>query len=400
MRNSYMSVGCKLLFAVAIVLTATSGLTSAEPATFGTCNTNTTALETVEVELDGVLKKILESKLGSAPGAVLSVRGSGWRYVKSIGVADPDTGKLINCNMPFQIGSNTKMMTAVVLLQLHEEGVLSVDDPLSAHLPEIAAKLPNGEQMTLRQLAQHTSGVFSYTDDTADGTPGLMEAGTSDPEALRRKIGPQEMIDFVIEHGVPGFAPGAEGKWSYSNTGYTLLGMVIEKVEQRPLGKSFEKRIFNPLSMDQTYMWNGIPRPAFGLPRSYLAAPFDFETTKWNMSQGWAAGAVVSTVDDMHIFIEALVAGDLFRSPQTLLMMQKTVRTTNPALLGYGLGLALKGKDLWGHGGQTLGFESDVAAFQGRGMSMVAWGTSSSNILALGATVISGALRKVGALSE
>lgn len=395
-KKTMLPVCREIILALLITLAVVPVAVVAEPALFGECAIRTTAPKAVEDALDGVLKQILHSELGSAPGGVLSVRARGWRYVKSAGVADLGSGSKMGCSMPFQIGSNTKMMTAVILLQLHEEGALSMDDPLSSHLPEIAAKLPNGKRMTLRQLAQHTSGVFSYTDDAPDGTPGLMQAGTTDPEALRRDLSPEDMVDFVIKHGTP----GREGVWRYSNTGYTLLGMVIEKVEQRPLGKSFEKRIFSPLDMGKTYMWNGIPRPAFGLPRSYLEAPFNYETTTWNMSQGWAAGAVISTVDDMHIFMEALVAGDLFRSPETLSIMQKTVRTQNPVLLGYGIGLALKGDGLWGHGGQTLGFESDVAAFQGRAMSMVAWGTSSSNIMAFAAFVISNALRKAGALSE
>jgi len=111
-----------------------------EPPAFGECSTKTTAPKAVEEALDGVLKQILDSPLGGAPGAVVSVRTKDWRYVKSAGVRDPDTGSRVDCQMPFQIGSNTKMMTAVVLLQLHEEGKLSVDDLLSVHLPEIAAR--------------------------------------------------------------------------------------------------------------------------------------------------------------------------------------------------------------------------------------------------------------------
>ena len=400
MRKKLSSVfrGCFLVIVASLAITPNTA--GGESAIFGKCATKITAPKAVEDALDGVLKQILDSPLGGAPGAVVSVRTKDWRYVKSAGVGDPDTGIRVGCQMPFQIGSNTKMMTAVVLLQLHEEGKLSIDDLLSIHLPEIAEKLPNGERMTLRQLAQHTSGVFSYTDDTADGTPGLMSGGTSAPDAMQRKITPEEMVDFVVEHGKPGFEPGTEGAWSYSNTGYTLLGLVIEKIETRPLGKSYEKRIFAPLGMDRTYIWNDVPRPVFGLPRSYLAAPFDYETTTWNMSQGWATGAVISTVDDMHVFIEALVAGGLFRSSETLLLMQQAVRTTNPTLLRYGLGLALKGKELWGHGGQTLGFESDVAAMQQPSMSLVAWGSSSKNILSFGASAISQALIKAGALPD
>ena len=383
------------LFFIALPVPASSD----EPV-FGSCNLKINAPRPVTDALDEVLRQIRESVFGSAPGGVLSVRSAQWRYARSIGVADPGAGTPIDCEMPFQIGSNTKMMTAVILLQLQEEGRLSLDDPLAKYLPDVAARLPFGESMTLRQLARHTSGVFSYTDNAPDGTPGLMEGAINDAVALKRELTPREMIDFVVEHGEPTFPPGKKGAWHYSNTGYALLGMVIEKLEKLAFDKSLETRIFGPLGMKNTYLWNDIPRPSFGLPRSYLAAPFDFETTAWNMSQGWAAGAVISTIDDMHTFIEALVAGKLFRSPETLTIMQDTVPTSNPALQGYGIGLALKGDKLWGHGGQTLGFESDIAAFADLNISLVAWGTSSSNVLVLGASVIAKALRDSGALGE
>jgi len=165
--------------------------------------------------LDAVLEKIVTgNEYGAAQGAVLSVAGPAWRYVRATGMADPETREPVDCAMPFQIGSNTKMMTAVVLLQLHEEGRLSLDDPLSRHLPEVAARLPHAQAITLRHLAQHTAGVFSYTDTAPDGTPGIAVAAMSDPEALRRQISPQEMIDFTVDHGAPSFAPGAAGQWA------------------------------------------------------------------------------------------------------------------------------------------------------------------------------------------
>lgn len=396
-RTANIAIQAALVMTCGIGTTALAQSEGADGPATATCSTVSTAPPAVAEAVDAVLMDSLDSPFGSAPGAVISVRSADWRYVASAGLANPETGTPMDCAMPFQIGSNTKMMTAVVLLQLHEEGRLGLDDLLSTHLPEIASRLPNGEAITLRQLAQHTSGVFSYTDSAPDGTPGLMEGGTSDRDVLRRSLSPAEMIDFVVDHGAPNFAPGAEGSWSYSNTGYVLLGMVIETLEGLSLSKSYETRIFGPLGMDRTYLWNGIPRPEFGLPRAYLTGT-EYETTDWNMSQGWAAGGVISTVDDMHVFVEALVRGELFRSPETLAAMQGTVPTTNPTLQGYGLGLALKGEDLWGHGGQTLGYESEIAASED--ISLVAFETSSSNLMALGAAVISGALQSAGVLPE
>lgn len=338
--------------------------------------------------------------LGSAPGAILSVKTADWHYIKSFGTADPGTGAPIGCATPFQIGSNTKMMTAVVLLQLVEEGALKLDDPLSLHLPKIAARLPFGSKITLRNLARHTAGVFSYSDNAPDGTPGLLEGDMTDPAALKRGYVPQDLVEFAVRHGKPGFSPDAAGAWSYSNTGYILLGMVIEKAERKPLAKIFRARIFKPLEMKKSYLWNNVPTPALGLPRAYVGPPYDVEMTDWNLSQGWAAGAVISTATDMHIFIEALIGGALFKRQETIAMMQDTVPSTLVAMPDYGIGLGRKAAGFWGHGGQTPGFASDVAFQPDQRVSVVAWGTSANNAMALGVALTADALQKAGVLPK
>lgn len=374
---------------------------AADPARAGPCAEVTDAPPGLVMALDAVLDSVLQgTDLGAAPGAVLSVMAPGWRYVRSAGMADPEADRPVDCGMPFQIGSNTKMMTAVVLLQLHEDGRLSLDDPLSHHLPEVAARLPHGDAMTLRHLAQHTAGVFNYTDTAPDGTPGIAVAGMGDPVALRRQITPQEMIAFVLDHGQPTFAPGAEGKWNYSNTGYVLLGMVIERADGLPLGKSFENRIFGPLGMRGSYLWDATPRAEFGLSRTWLKPPFDVETTGWNLSQAWAGGGVISTVADMHRFMQALVGGELFTDPATLAEMQRTLPSPIPGTVGYGLGLIRLEGDVWGHGGQTLGTISAVGASAGSGVSFVAWGNSAANPVVLISGDITRALRDAGLMPE
>lgn len=357
-------------------------------------------------EFDTVLTSMVDSDsgiasmLGYAPGGVLSVRGADWRYARAAGTADPDRNTPMSCDTPFQIGSNTKMITAAVLMQLQEEGALTLDDPLSRHLPGFAEALPNGDVITLRQLTNHTAGVFSYTDNAPDGTPGVMEGDLADPDALRRGYTMEELVAFAAEHGKPSFLPGAEGQWAYSNTGYVLLGLAIERIEGRPLGQSFDARIFAPLGLKDTSYVGGVPGPELGLPRAYFAAPFDIETTDWNMSQGAAAGAVVSTVDDMHVFIEALLAGNLFASETSLAEMQETVTTGSGTIPNYGIGLAEKAEGVWGHGGQTLGFESDIAFFEEPSLSMVGWASSANNIMVIGVSAVSKALMNAGVLPD
>lgn len=360
----------------------------------------------VAASLDEVLAAVVtpESTLaefvGYAPGGVLSVRAPTWQFSRAVGVVGKDSTTPVTCDMPFQIGSNTKMMTATVLLQLAEEGKLSLDDQLYAHLPKLAARLPNGREITLRQLANHTSGVFSYTDNAPDGTPGIMEGDVSDSQALKRSYQMVELVEFAIEHGQPSFVPGADGRWSYSNTGYVLLGLVIEEIEGRPIADSMKYRIFDRLGLQRTVYWSDVPTPELGLPRSYLSAPFDVETTDWNLSQGAAAGAVISTASDMHKFIRALVAGKLFRRPETLDLMKEVVATGNFLIPRYGIGIVEKMDGAWGHGGQTLGFESDVVYFSDPDISVVGWGTSSSNSMGLGAAPVASALHAAQVIPE
>ena len=227
-----------------------------------------------------------------------------------------------------------------------------------------------------------------------------MEGDLADPDALRHGYTMEELVAFAAEHGQPVFSPGAEGQWAYSNTGYILLGLVIEKIEGRPLGQSFDARIFEPLGLKDTSYVDGVPGPELGLPRAYFGAPFDIETTDWNMSQGAAAGAVVSTADDMHVFIEALLAGNLFALETSLAEMQETVTTSSGTIPNYGIGLAQKAEGVWGHGGQTLGFESDIAFFEEPSLSMVGWASSANNIMVIGVSAVSKALMNTGVLPD
>ena len=156
------------------------------------------------------------------PGLVLLVDTPDGRYLQAAGVSSLEDGTPMQTGDRLEIGSNTKSFVIVLLLQLQEQGVLSLDDPLSQWLPDWAEKIPNGDQMTLRQLAQHTSGIWDY------GDPIIAEAA-NDPATLEQGYTPEELVQYALDNGTPDFAPGEEGMWKYSNTGYVLLGMVIEK---------------------------------------------------------------------------------------------------------------------------------------------------------------------------
>ena len=255
-----------------------------------------------------------------------------------------------------EIGSNSKSFTVVLLMQLQEEGILSLDDPLSQWLPEWAEKIPNGEQMTLRQLAQHTTGIWDY------GDPIIGEAA-NDPAKLEQGYTPEELVQYAIDNGTPDFAPGEEGQWKYSNTGYILLGMIIEKAAGKSLGELYHERIFDPLEMETAALIEGVPEPGEITNGYWWTEEGEIlNTTNWNVSQGWAAGGNAMTAEELLAYAKALSAGELFQDPDSLAQMLTFDPNGEDGLMPYGLGLMDFSKvgapGYWGHGGQTAGFQS------------------------------------------
>jgi D-alanyl-D-alanine carboxypeptidase len=396
----------RMILVLLIILTASFAVAQDESSSDSQCIGVTNAPEEVIAALDEVLLTFLDpsrnpdfAEISAAPGVVIRVESSDWIYYEAAGLANVETGELLNCELPFQIGSNTKMMTATVIMQLQEEGLLNIEDPLSDYLPEYAEALPFGDQITLKMLLNHTSGLFSYTDNAPDGTPGMMEGVVSDPVALSTGFTPDEMMQFVIDHGEPYFEPGAEGQFTYSNTNYTLLGIIIESLTGQDIGEVFEERIFTPLGMDDSFFWNDVVLDEFGLGQSYLSAPFDVNTSQWNASQGWAAGAVISTAEDMNIFITSLISGELFESDETVAIMQEESIFARGLASNYGLGIFQRlGFSSWGHGGQTLGYESIAVYDAENDISIVLWTNASDDLAVFGDVVVELALQEVGAL--
>ena len=305
---------------------------------------------------------------GPAPAMALRVDAPGFHFEEAAGVADLATGTPVQPGDSFEIGSNTKMFTTILLLQLEEEGALSLDDPLSRWLPGWAEKIPHGREMTLRQFANHTAGLWDYADDIIGG-------GLEDPAFLRRRYTPAELVTYAIEQGQPVFAPGEEEKWQYSNTGYILLGLVLEVATGRSYADLLQSRIFGPLELHETSYPNDIPAPG-SIVQGYSWWPDGVNTTDWNLSQGGAAGGIVSTAGDMTTFLRALSQGRVFRDPQTLMRMAAFVRNEGLRQAkderGYGIGLIEFVEQVWGHGGQTLGFESAMMFVPGHEITLVA----------------------------
>jgi D-alanyl-D-alanine carboxypeptidase len=296
--------------------------------------------------------------LCDAPGAVLMVDAPAGRYLKAAGAADVDAARPMAVDDRLQIGSNTKAFTVILALQLQEQGVLSLDDPLSKWLPELAARIPDGERVTLRQMAGNTSGIWDYADP-------LMQPviDANDQAALAKTYAPQELVEYAIANGKPDFAPG-EG-WHYSSTNFILLGLAVEAATGKSLAELYQERIFDPLGMARTSYLQGSPEPGSGAEGYYTVAGERVNMTRWNATQGGAAGAIVSTAEDMARFADGLFEGRLFQDDATLQEMlafrQLGVNEGGGIFAGYGLGLisfGAPGFSAYGHAGQTPGFQS------------------------------------------
>lgn len=276
------------------------------------------------------------------------------------GVADRDTGRPMPHNAHFRIGSNTKTFAAVITLQLVGEGRLSLDDTVDEWLPGVVSGNGNdGRRITIRQLLQHTSGLFNYT-------AGLVVLSTEEAFLEHRydSYEPEELVAIAMKHE-PNFAPGSA--WSYSNTNYILIGMVIEEITGRSWATEVRERITKPLGLTQTFSPGDRPT----LPRPYAKGYQQFEpagplvdTTDWNTTAAYAAGDLVSTPADLTRFWQALLGGRLLK-PAQMKQMRRTVPATEfgdvlPGA-GYGLGimrLPLSCGDVWAHGGDVPGMST------------------------------------------
>jgi D-alanyl-D-alanine carboxypeptidase len=304
------------------------------------------------------LQPLLEAKMQQLhiPGALIYVDDPGQgSWTTALGTSDLATHAPMNVNSYMPIASITKTMTATVILQLVDAGKLRLDDPVGRYQPEV----PNGAHITIRQLLNMTSGLFSFDED-----PGFMQTWQADPGKVWN---PQEQLAIAFKHP-PYFAPGKE--FHYSGTNYILLGLIIEQLTHQPVEEVFQQRIFTPLGMNGSSLppatSAAIPDPhpqgyMFGTlldllegPKVYAAAGTPHDVTSWSRSEGWTAGAVISTVHDLQIWAKALATGQLLSS----VAHQEQLSFTPQSQDGYGLGISNSGGGFVGHVGANPGFQS------------------------------------------
>jgi D-alanyl-D-alanine carboxypeptidase len=302
-------------------------------------------------ELQKAMEQIVDSGFA---GVQLRVHDERGQWAGSAGVRKLGESAKPPTDGRFRIGSTTKTFTATVVLQLVAEGRIALDSPVDHYLPRFGLD----RRITVRMLLQHTSGLFNHTGEYYDdGTvvPGIPWQGQEYVNNQFRTYRPEELVRLALSKPAR-FEPGTD--WSYSNTNYVLAKLLIEEVTGRSLAEEMHRLILQPLGLSGTVVPGTspeIPGPhAHGCYRYEHAGQWKVvDVTRFNVSWISAAGDMISTTEDLHTFVSALMGGRLL--PESLLAQ---MRTPHPKS-GYGLGLFVQETDggtVFHHNGGFFGW--------------------------------------------
>src|SRR5438874_12939961 len=373
-----MRVGASLLVGVALLIAAcsrpgsTAGSSALKPI-------DPAALKTM---VDRTAKELL------IPGAVVLLRTPQGEFTVTYGTTLLGATTPPRADTHFRIASNTKTMTAAIIVLLAREGRLNFDDPVSKYVPGV----PNGDKITIAELLKMRSGLYNYTND-----PIISATIETDPTKV---WAPAELLAIAFAHP-PNFPPGA--KYEYVNTNYALLGLVAEKVDGKPLAQAMQDRLFGPLGLQHTllpastvstihepfshgYLYGSSSVALVGEPpyspevraaaRAGTLLPKDY--TELNHSFAAAAGGVISTSDDLATWFKALVPARVFDPAyqRRCLDSLDLEDTSKPNAQKYGYGIA---QVSWGpntihfHGGETPGYNSKISYDPANDMTLIVW---------------------------
>ena len=298
---------------------------------------STNGLKSLAARIDRVLAPLVQP---DTPGAAIGVIRDG-RFIhrKAYGLADLEWGTPLRQDSVFRICSLTKQFTAVAVMMLEERGALSVEDPLERHLPDWPAR---GRRVTLRHLLDHTSGVWRH-----------------DTQMVERTLRPNPPVADVLAM-IKGrdfeFEPGE--RYRYNNSGYLLLGAVVEAVSGMSYADFLRTAIFEPLGMEKTGpLTHGAITPFRA--RGYIKGRRRFHNARLDaMNWSWSAGALGSTLDDLALWDRAVREHRLIR-PETLERMLAPTQLNDGVAFPYGFGWGLadyRGLRAFHHTGGISGF--------------------------------------------
>jgi D-alanyl-D-alanine carboxypeptidase len=315
----------------------------------------------VSNELDTQLQQILDSAVESPqtvfPGTALFVsQPELGTWVGAAGEGNIDPATPMAADDTFRAGSIVKTFVSTAILQLAEEGEFALDDPLPAVLPpDVVARVAEADHITVRMLLNHTSGIPEYADEEFDGAVG------ADPHRLWRV---EELLELAAAQPRQ-FEPGDQ--YAYSNTDYTLLGLIIEEATGESWRAAVRERVIGRLDLENT----SLPEPGDVSLRDNAAHGYelvdgelrDFSDVDPSMAGAAGGHALLTTTEDLAHFMDALLAGELFERPETLDEMLSFVPATDvPGKVGYGLGIERYelpgGVEMIGHLGSTAGYRA------------------------------------------
>ncbi len=294
-----------------------------------------------------------------APSVVIGVQRYGKTiYLRGFGDRNIETKSPAQGSTPYMIGSNTKQFTAASILRLQDEGKLSVDDRLSKYLPAI----PHANEVTLRQLLTMSSGYADYV-ETATFKNAVRSAAQSPAQAV------------ALVKSLPlDFLPGS--RWSYCNSGYMLLQMVIERVSGMTFHTFLQRHFFTPLGMRATYLQlsSHLAPNVAAEYSSFALGPWE-PAPYWNYTWVSATGGLVSDVADLEKWNAALDGGKLLSSRSLAEMFAPGPAASTPGGDGYGMGIRLgempNGHRYIGHGGNTTGSSAQDIRFPDDHLSII-----------------------------
>lgn len=302
------------------------------------------------------------------PGVVLLVDTPGYQFLGSAGLAnlEQETPMLVNTLMPN--GSAGKKLTALFTAMLHDEGMIDLDMPIKSYLPSnIANNIPDAESMSVRQLLNHTSGIFEYN-DVADYA--FFKAQFSEPDKLKTDIFP---LSFTFNHPAS-FSPGMD--WQYSNTGYALIGVMLENILGHHHAQDIRKKILLPLGMQKSF-FKGIEQSMSEISSGYFFNDSDgdfptpvnlwFDTKEVILHSAFSDAPLVASVEDLAKLLKSIVKGHEAISHdvrENMIGDNHLVRAWGPnfydaSTLYYGLGIfveEINGVKIYHHGGTEFGY--------------------------------------------
>lgn len=350
-----LRVFARLVVAGVAVGAALAFNTPGQPAAGLDASSESAVTPTAGVRLQELVESQIDTLIGPIHNCVLLIETPGFKWKGAAGMADGEN-EAMTPDHKFKIASITKTFTAVVILQLIEEGRIETDAPMARYLDparvspdslHVFGGVSYGRRITVEQLLWHTSGITDYMED-----PRFIPDVIAHPDV---QYTPEKIFETYFRYRTQekaAFPPG--GGWQYADPNYVLLAMIIENVTGSALHEQYRTRILDRLGMENTYLeFYEPPRGGSPLAHAYLQK-LDINRGV-NTSFDWGGGGLVSTCEELNTFFRALLRGDLFEKKSTLAsMLAAADKGYGGQEYDYGLGIMKRvicGLTFYGHGG-------------------------------------------------